>query len=498
MPVVEQKQIDSAEAKLILDIPEGHFADVKRIEITPAKLSESISAFANAAGGELYVGVGEVLIEDGVRKRFWKGYSTMEEANGIFQLLERMLPLGDHYHATWLRTADDSLPGYILHLTIGKTQEAIPSSDGSFFVRRNAQNVKVVGDEALQRLKFDKGIASFEDTSVNVDTDVITNSETAIGFILSVVPSAEPEDWLKKQNLITKENKPVAAGVLLFADEPQASLPKRSAIKIYRYTTKSEEGKRDQLAFDPITIEGSLYEQINTAVARTKALIEDIRTLTPDGLEPVAYPHETLHEIITNAVLHRDYSIASDIHVRIFDNRIEVESPGRLPGHITTDNYLREQFSRNPKLVRLINKFPDPPNKDIGEGLNTAFEAMRKLRLKEPEIIEGDHSVVVHIRHTPLASPQDMVMDYLKDREEITNRIARELTGIASENVMKDVFLSLNKRDLLERVPNKKGNASAWRKYTGYWKEQTENLLELMELDEPPIGAESSGKSRGG
>ena len=276
----------------------------------------------------------------------------------------------------------------------------------------------------------------------------------------------------------------MAAGVLLFADEPQAALPKRSAIKIYRYATKSHEGTRDQLSFDPITIEGPLYDQINEAVNRTKALIEEIKTLTPDGLEPVAYPHETLHEIITNAVLHRDYSIASDIHVRIYDNRIEVESPGRLPGHITTENYLREQFSRNPKLVRLINKFPDPPNKDIGEGLNTAFEAMRKLRLKEPEVVEGEHSVVVHIRHTPLASPQDMVMDYLKDHGEITNRIARELTGITSENVMKDVFLSLNKRDLLERVPDKKGNASAWRKYTGYWKEQKESLLDLMEEDD--------------
>jgi ATP-dependent DNA helicase RecG len=46
------------------------------------------------------------------------------------------------------------------------------------------------------------------------------------------------------------------------------------------------------------------------------------------GLEEITYPDETLHEIITNAVLHRDYSVASDVHVRIYDNRIEVESPG--------------------------------------------------------------------------------------------------------------------------------------------------------------------------
>ena len=340
MSAVDTKKIDRAEATRILEISEGHFADIKRIEIAPAKLSQSISAFANSAGGELYVGVGEVLVGEGQTKRFWKGFKSMEAANGLFQVIEKMFPLGDHYKATWLEIADDDLPGLILHLVVEKTQEVIAASDGNFYVRRNAQNLKIADDTALQKLKFDKGIASFEDTSVNVDVEVITTSETAKEFIVNVVPSAEPADWLKKQNLITKENKPVAAGVLLFADEPQASLPKRSAIKIYRYMTKAEEGNRDQLAFDPITIEGSLYSQISGAVAKTKELIEDIKRLTPDGLEAVVYPHETLHEIITNAVLHRDYSIASDIHVRIFDNRIEVESPGRLPGHVTTENYL--------------------------------------------------------------------------------------------------------------------------------------------------------------
>jgi len=70
------------------------------------------------------------------------------------------------------------------------------------------------------------------------------------------------------------------------------------------------------------------------------------------------------------------------VQVRIFDDRIEIESPGRFPGHVTVANVLNEQFARNPKLVRLANKFPNAPNKDVGEGLNTAFEAMEKLRLK--------------------------------------------------------------------------------------------------------------------
>jgi hypothetical protein len=104
-------------------------------------------------------------------------------------------------------------------------------------------------------------------------------------------------------------------------------------------------------------------------------------------------------------------------------------SPARwLCFHMTGNrfsNVLREQSARNPKIVRLINKFPNPPNKDVGEGLNTAFAAMKKLRLKEPEIVEKENSVIVYIHHSPLASSEDMVMKYLDSHEEITNAIGR-------------------------------------------------------------------------
>jgi len=183
-------------------------------------------------------------------------------------------------------------------------------------------------------------------------------------------------------------------------------------------------------------------------------------------LEPVTCPTETLHEVITNAVLHRDYSIADDVHVRIFDNRVEVESPGRLPAHIAPKNILKERFARNGNLVRVINKFPNPPNKDVGEGLNTAFEAMRNLRLKEPVVKEQENSVVVHIRHERLASAEDIIMEYFDNAVDgmITNRVARGLTGIKSENSMKNVLLRLRNRGLIKQVSGRSGFASAWEK----------------------------------
>ena len=475
--MIDIKTISDEEAGRILQLEEGHYLDVKRVEIKPAKLSETISAFANSSGGEVFVGIAEHKDVEG-KPRSWVGFTDMEAANAHIKVLESMGALGNHYSAAFL--ACGALSGYVLHLTVPKGKSVLIATDGHPYVRRNAQNLRVSTDEGLQRLRLDKGIVTFEDETVDVPLKVITNSRTIIGFVLGTVPSAEPDEWIASQFLVNA-GKPTVAGVLLFADEPQAALPKRSAIKIYRYRSKEEEGSRETLAFDPVTIEGCIYDQIAAAVRTTKQLVEGIKKLGVQGLEDVVYPDETLHEVVTNAVLHRDYSFAADIQIRIYDNRIEVDSPGKLPGHVTVANILREQSARNPKLVRLINKFPNPPNKDVGEGLNTAFAAMERLRLKTPEIEERENSVVVHIAHASLASPEEIVMAYLQTHDEITNSIGRDLTAIRSENTMKEVFYRLNRRNLIERVPGKLGNASAWRKFTG----------------EPITGADDDGPTGG-
>lgn len=260
--------------------------------------------------------------------------------------------------------------------------------------------------------------------------------------MLEVVPTAEPAEWLRKQQVILKD-KPTVAGIALFAEEPQAILPKRTGIKVYRYQTTASEGTRETLAGDPISIEGHAYQQIRAAVTKTAEIIESVRVNTPDGLESIKYPITALHEIITNAVLHRDYSLADDIHIRIFDNRVEVSSPGTLPAHITPENILQERFARNAAIVRLINKFPDPPNKDVGEGLNTAFDAMRQMKLKPPTIVQDGGYVTITLRHEPLATPEEIILEYLASNEQITNKVAREICFIGSENKMKGILQRL-------------------------------------------------------
>ncbi|MEH1901997.1 MAG: ATP-binding protein [Nostoc sp.] len=458
---IQVEKINCEQVSQILLSEESHFLDLKSIDIKPAKLTRSISAFANASGGEVYIGIDETEI-DGKNQRTWCGFADQEDANAHLQVFQELFPLGQYYSYTFLSC--DGCIGLVLQVEINKNREIVKALDKPIpYLRLGAQNLPQDTEEKFARLRLDKGIDSFETSTVKADIEVITNSLPILDFMLRVIPSAEPEQWLKKQQLIIN-GKPTVAGVLLFSEEPQALLPKRCGVKLYRYKTADEEGRRENLAFDPITIEGCLYNQIIEAVKKTKNIVEEIPKLESGRLQHIEYPDEVLHEIITNAVLHRDYSILKDVQIRIFDNRVEVESPGRLPGHITIDNILKEQFARNGVIVRLINRFPEAPNKDVGEGLNTAFDAMTRLRLKVPVILEQENSVIVYIRHEPLASIESVIMEYLNDHQNITNKIARKIASIDSESTIKAAFNRLREEGLIELVPGTKTVTSAWRK----------------------------------
>lgn len=455
--------VTAEQRDVMLRLEEDHFHDVKAKDIRPAKLSESVSAFANTSGGELYIGVREVR-QGATKTRQWVGFADTEEANPFLQMLNQVAPLADFIITTLLECEGET--GLVLKIEILKNSTIVRSTEGVPYIRKGAQKLPVNTEEGFERLKLDKGIASYEDYTLNAELPLVTNSNVIIEFLLGVIPTAEPEPWMRKQQLIIGD-KPSVAGAMLFADEPQALLPKRSAVKLFRYRTTDAVPTREHLAFDPLTIEGCAYNLVYAAVHKTKEIVEDMKRLGHAGLVDVEYPPETLHEIITNAILHRDYSIPADTQIRVFDNRIEVESPGRLAGHVTKENILHTQFARNQRLVRIINKFPQPPNKDVGEGLNTAFDAMRKLRLRDPIIDETDSSVIVTIPHQKLASPEEIVMDFLSTHDEIPNRLARELCGIKSENSMKGIFKRMEAREMIEQVPDRSRFKAAWRRKVG-------------------------------
>jgi ATP-dependent DNA helicase RecG len=100
----------------------------------------------------------------------------------------------------------------------------------------------------------------------------------------------------------------------------------------------------------------------------------------------------------------------------------------------------------------------------MGEGLNTAFQKMRDFNLQAPKIFEQENTVRAIIPHAPLASPEDAILEFLRNNSMIKNAQARDLTGIRSENEVKRVFYKLRDQGLIERVPDLLGSAAAWKR----------------------------------
>jgi ATP-dependent DNA helicase RecG len=129
----------------------------------------------------------------------------VEEANGFIQAFEEFFPLGGYFRYEFLHTSE---PGYVLHCEILKTPDIRKASDGKVYLRRGAQSIPQNTDDKLARLRFNKGIISYEDHLTNVPINYVTNSDAIIKFILETVPDAEPEIFLRKQQLLDIRDRP--------------------------------------------------------------------------------------------------------------------------------------------------------------------------------------------------------------------------------------------------------------------------------------------------
>lgn len=438
--------------------PENHFFDRKSMDVKGGQIQKHAVAFANADGGEIAIGIEDEKREKDPAKR-WRGAENIEGFNSIFQALHEVVPPLT-YTATFLTSA--GLPGYVLLLGIEKDALVHNTPDKTVYQRVSAQSLALTAEQAIQ-LGFAKGAASFEDQIVKAaKIEYVVESKEVYEFLSGYSPKTDPLDFVVNQHLVDINSwEPRTCGILLFADNPSPLMPTQCAIKLARYETREDDPERDHLK-ETALVEGPLRLQIVQAVKKLKEIMSAIPIWTLEGLKTVEYPPEAVWEVLTNAVIHRDYSISDHIHVHIFDNRIEILSPGKLPGYVTVENILDARYSRNPKIVRTLARYKDAPNKDMGEGLNTAFQKMKEWKLKSPEISVDGHYVKVVLPHTPLAAPEELVLEYVRKNGTIKNKEARDITGIRSENSMKNVFLRLQEQGEIEPVPGLKGSASRW------------------------------------
>jgi ATP-dependent DNA helicase RecG len=450
--------ITSEEIAKLLTLNEDHFNDIKSKRIAPGKLQETFVAFANSDGGDLYIGIEDKSVQ-GERVN---GFSEQEEANGIIStLLEETKPAVENILVEFLSTESK---GLILHFGIPKSPKVHYTSSGDCYIRVNAQKIKIKG-ERITQLGYSKGAEPYEKKAVDgITSDDLITSKPLIDYMRRIDTNLTPISFLQKQRLLTKkgeERLPNVGCVLLFDEEPQATLETRCAIKVYRLRTTEKEYKREQLAEMPVTINGQIERVIENTIKQVSNYIDGASFQDGEQLVKLQYPAEALKEILVNAVIHRDYSLNDDIHVRIFDNRIEVQSPGKLPGYMNIQNLYEERFSRNPNIVRILHNLPNPVNHDIGEGLDTAKNELRKAGLVEPIFEEKDNAFLVTIKHQKIASVEDVVLNHLKDNPDsiITNKLVRQLSG---EDDMQKVKLALQKLRQNGHIQIEDENATAF------------------------------------
>lgn len=448
-----QQQIDH-----LLNLEEDHFNDIKSKRISPSKLQETFVAFANSDGGDLYIGV-EDKSEKGERL---VGLINQEEANDIIStLLEETNPAVENVLIEFL---DTNTKGLILHISIPKSSKVHYTASGDCFIRINASKRKIKG-ERITQLAYSKGVTPYEKNAIDsLEIADIVDSDHLQSYMKRIETILDADKFLKKQRLLTKvknEYKPNVACALLFDEEPQATIDTRCAVKIYRLRTTEKEYKREQLEEKPITINGPIEQLIIKTISQVKEYIDGASFQDGAELIKLTYPSEALKEIFVNAVIHRDYSLNDDIHIKIYDNRIEVKSPGRLPGYMTINNLYEERFSRNPNLVRMLHNIPNPLNHDIGEGLDTAKNELKKAGLVDPIFEELENSFVVTIKHQKIASIEDVVINHLEDNPKsiISNKLVRQLSG---EDDMQKVKLALQRLRSLGKIKPVDEKASAF------------------------------------
>lgn len=242
MTMYEVIDLSAKEVEVLLNTVEDHFNDFKSKQIAPNKLQETFVAFANADGGNIYIGIEDAASD---RERL-SGFNEPEEANAIIAiLLENTNPAVENVEIEYLKTPNN---GLILHFDIPKSPKVHYTASGDCFIRANAQKVKIKG-ERITQLSYSKGAEPYEKKAVDiVEVQDILDSEYYVDYRRRIGTSQSPEVFLKKQRLLTKKDDefvPNVGCVLLFDEEPQGSLDTRCAVKVYRLRTTETEYKRE-------------------------------------------------------------------------------------------------------------------------------------------------------------------------------------------------------------------------------------------------------------
>lgn len=367
-------------------------------------IGETLVAFSNADGGELLVGVED----DGRVTGVPHASEVTESFLGAWKT---------HIHADTPieppRVAQLDLDGkVVIYFGVEKGTAYIHlTQDGRCLQRRDRESIPVPSEQ----IRFERQ----ERVSREYDRSYVDGGDAAALDIPALermaeqlAPGMSPEKLLQLLDLAEFAGDRVRlrrAAVLLLARDISRWHP-RCEVRILRVAGTELRSGRDYNVTADKHVSGCIVELLGSSWEELRPYLVETR-LGPDGRfeEQVRYPEDACREALTNAIAHRDYSIEGRaIEVYVFDDRLEVQSPGALLSTVTIQGIKRLEGvhqSRNTVIARTLRELGYM--REMGEGFRRIFHLMRAHDLVEPDIHADDQSFVVSLRHQSVFSEDD-------------------------------------------------------------------------------------------
>lgn len=340
-------------------------------------------------------------------------------------------------------------------------------------------------DERMQ-LMYDKGERNYEDEAAygatidDVDMAAVNEYTQIIGYGKSAM------EYLLQNNDFVKEvdgkQKVSNACVLLFGKNPQRFFP-RARTRFIRYEGTEEKVGTEMNVVKDVTFEGTILHQIIKTIEYLETQVREHSFLGQNGqfVTNRNYPKFAIQEMVVNSACHRDYSIkGTEIQIKMFDNRLVFESPGRLPGLVRAENIRHTHFSRNPKIAQFLKAYSFV--KEFGEGIDRICNELESRGSAIPffhadafilkatlmaEFVDEHTSMEQVIGGTvggtiseiKLTERQKLIYDEIKLNTSHTAKSLAERTGLSIRTIEREVPF-LRKKGFIDK--KNKSNNSEW------------------------------------
>lgn len=429
-------------------------------------LAAEMAAFANAEGGTIYLGVADDGSLSGLS---WLDVTRINQLIGNAASQHVRSPL-----TVQTENVAVSAERVVICLTIPKGQDK-PYFDrnGVIWLKSGADKRRVNSKEELRRLfqSVDQFHADELPTKAGLDKlDRLRLRDFLRDVYQQPYPDAPDEllRLLQNMNLATDDGLLNLAGVLLFAERPEWIKP-QFIIKAIRYP-----GNTIHISeyLDTEDFAGPLPEMFAGAMAfvmRNLRKIQAGQGVNAPGVPEI--PPAVFEELLVNALAHRDYLVSAPIRLFVFDNRIEIISPGHLPNNLTVAKIRTGNSNiRNPILVSYIAKGM-LPYRGLGSGIKRALEHWPAIDFDDDR--EGClFTATVHrkemVAPAELGSSSEIsseissekssekILGLLKTNPKLAARELADLMGISQRAVEKQIAI-LRKEGRLRRIGPAKG-----------------------------------------